>query len=92
VCAANCLHACFRETEVLHLTLLNELFHGSGNVFDGHVRVNSVLIVKIDDVSLEPLERALDRLLDVLGPAVQGVPLAPSSGFGAQPNLVAITT
>src|SRR5436309_2216697 len=74
--ATDCLHACFRKAEVLHLTLLNELLHRSGNVFDRHVRVDAVLIVQIDDVSLEPLERALGRFLDVLWPAIEGSPLA----------------
>ena len=61
---------------MLHLTLLNQVLHRSGDVFDGHVRVNSVLVVEINDVSLEPLERALGCFLDVLWPAIEGSPLA----------------
>ena len=56
------LHACFRKTEVLHLALLDQVFHGSGDVFDGHVRINPVLIEEIDDIGLEPLEGGLGDL------------------------------
>ena len=76
VCAADGLHARFGKSEVLHLALLDQVLHGSGHVFDRHVRVDAVLIEQVDDVGLEPLERGLDDLLDVLGPAVQGSPLA----------------
>src|SRR6266478_4468964 len=74
--ATNRLHACFRQAEVLHPTLLNQLLHRSGNIFDGHVRVDAVLVVQIDDVRLEPLERAFGRFLDVLWLAIQSSPLA----------------
>ena len=69
--ATDGLHACFRKAEVLDLALLNQLLHRSRHVFDRHVRVNPVLIEQIDGIDLEPLERALDGLLDVLRPAVQ---------------------
>src|SRR6266403_3921607 len=71
VCATDCLHPCFRKPEVLHLALLDQVFHGSRHVFDGHVRVNTVLVEEIDDLGPEPLERSLGDLLDVRGPAIQ---------------------
>ena len=61
---------------MLHLTLLNQLYHRSCYILDRHDRDNAVLIVQIDDVGLEPLERALDCLLDVLWLAIEGIPLA----------------
>ena len=70
VCAADRLYPCFRESEVLHFALLNQLFHRSRNVFDRHIGVNAVLIEQIDDIGLESLERALGGFLDVLWPAV----------------------
>jgi hypothetical protein len=71
VCATDRLHACFRKAEVLNLIFLNQVLHRPRNVFDWHVRVNAVLIEQINGVDLEPLERALGGLLDVLRPAVQ---------------------
>src|SRR5438128_3506280 len=74
--ATDRLRACFRKAEVLHLALLNQVLHRSCYILDRHARVNSVLVVQIDDVGLEPLERALGRFLDVLWPTIQGSPLA----------------
>ena len=69
--AADGLHAGFGQAEVLHLALLNQFLHRARHVFDGHVRVNPMLIEQINRLDLEPLERAFDGLLDVLRPAVQ---------------------
>src|SRR6478672_1591735 len=63
VCPTDRLHACFRKAEVLDLTLLDQILHRAGDVFDRHVRVNSMLIEQVDDIDSEPLERALDGLL-----------------------------
>ena len=71
VSAANRLHPGFRKAEVLDLALLNQLLHRAGDVFDRHIRIDAVLIEEIDRIDLEPLERALGDLLDVLRPAVQ---------------------
>src|SRR5260370_35507398 len=64
VCATDGLHAGFREPEVLHLALLDEVFHGSGAVFDRHVGIYAVLVEQIDNIGLEALERCLSDLLD----------------------------
>src|ERR1700683_3020122 len=69
--AADRLHARFRESEVLHLALLDQIFYRSRSVFDGDVGVDAVLIEQIDDVGLEALERGFCDLLDVLWPAVE---------------------
>src|SRR6266849_3820761 len=71
VCSTDCLDAGFRKAEMLHLAFLNQLLHRSRHVFDWHARVNPVLIEQVDCLHLEPLERALDSLLDMLWPAVQ---------------------
>ena len=91
--ATDRLHARFGEAEVLDLASLNQILHRSRHVFDRHVRVDAVLIEQVDGVDLEPLERALGDLLDVLRPAVQAGPAARRrSGSSSNPNLVAITT
>ena len=92
--AADGLHARFGEAEVLDLAFLNQFLHRARHVFDGHVRVDAVLIEQVDDVDLEPLERAFDGLLDVLRPAVQARRTRPRDRLPlrSNPNLVAITT
>src|SRR5213594_123911 len=60
----------FGHAEVLHLALRNQFLDRSRHVFDRHVWVDAVLIIEIDDVGPEPFQRALDALLDALGPAV----------------------
>ena len=69
--ATDGLDACFREAEVLHLALVNEVLHGSRDVFDGDVGINTVLIVEIDGIDPKPLERSFGGLPDVLWPAIQ---------------------
>jgi hypothetical protein len=64
------LCACLRKAEVLNLALLDQVLHGSRYVFDRHVRIKTVLIGQIDDIDLEPLERGVGDLLDVLESAV----------------------
>jgi hypothetical protein len=60
--AADRLHARFGKAEVLDLAFLNQILHRARHVFDRHVRVNPMLIEQVDDIHLEPLERALDGL------------------------------
>ena len=56
---------------MLHLTFLDQVLDGSGHIFDRHIGVNAMLIEEIDDIDPEPLQRALDGLLDVLGLTIQ---------------------
>ena len=60
----------------LTLPCLDQLLHRPRDVLDGHVRVDAVLIEQVDGVDVEPLERRLRDLLDVLGPAVEARLLA----------------
>src|SRR5258708_30158829 len=71
MCATYSLHSCFRQAKVLHLACVNQFLHRAGYVFDRYVRINPMLIQEINCADLEPLERALDCMLDVLRPAVQ---------------------
>ena len=56
---------------MLDFPFLNQVLHRSRHVLDGHVRVNPVLVEKVDDVGSEPLERGLGHLLDMFGATVQ---------------------
>ena len=90
--ATDRLRSCFGKAEVLDLAFLNQVLHRSRHVFDRHVRVDTVLVEQIDGVDLEPLERGLGDLLDVLRPAIQAEPRVPRWDRSSKPNLVAITT
>src|SRR5208337_1234817 len=68
--ATNRLDARFGEAEVPDLALLNEVLHGSGDVFNRHVGIDAVLIEEVDDIGLESFQRGLADLADVLGPAI----------------------
>src|SRR2546425_6393374 len=71
MCAADRLHSRFGKSEVLDLAFPDQVLHRSRDVFDRHIRVDTVLVEEIDEVGLQSLERALDALLDVLGPTVR---------------------
>src|SRR5215475_12710837 len=69
------------------LALLNQFLHRSGDVFDRRVRVDAVLIEKIDGLDPEPLERGLGDLLYMLRPAVEPYPTRLSVGLEFEPEL-----
>jgi hypothetical protein len=71
VCPANRVYACLRKAEVLDLACLNQFPHSSGDILDWDVRIDTMLVVKIDCIDPKPLERALSGLFDVFGPAIQ---------------------
>lgn len=56
---------------MIHLPLLNQILYRARDVFDGHVGVNPMLIQQVNHIDLQPLQRALDGLLDVRRPPVQ---------------------
>jgi hypothetical protein len=71
MCSPDCLRACFREPEVLDLALLDQISYRTRNLFNGHVRVDAMLIEKVDRFDAEPLQRTFYSLPDVVGPAAQ---------------------
>src|SRR5690349_9578313 len=60
----------FREPEVQHLALGDELGHGSRGVFDGGATVYAVLVVEVDVVGAQAIQRTLDCGTNVCGAAV----------------------
>jgi hypothetical protein len=50
---------------------LDQILHRPRHVFDRHVRIDAVLVVEVDAVGLQPRERGLGDLPDVLRPAVK---------------------
>jgi hypothetical protein len=69
-CAADRLHAGFRQAEVLDLAFLNQILHRPRHLFDWHVRVHTVLIEQIDDIGLESLECGIGHIFDVRRSAI----------------------
>jgi hypothetical protein len=71
--AADGLGAGFGEAEVPDLAGGDEVFDGSGDVFDGDVGVDAVLVEEVDGVDVEALERGVGDLADVVGLAVEAL-------------------
>src|SRR5580692_12862632 len=61
---------------MFHLAGLDEIFHCAGNVFDWNFEIDAMLVVEIDMVGLQALERFVADLLDVIGMAVERAPLS----------------
>ena len=59
-----------RTGQVADLSLLDQLGHGADRFLDGNRAIHPMLVVEIDVVDAESLERAIARLPHVLGPAV----------------------
>ena len=49
------------QPDVQDLSLGHQFGEGADGVLDGSVRVDAVLVVEVDAVGSEPLQRALDR-------------------------------
>ena len=57
------------QTEVSDLAGVDELLDGAGDLLDGDVRVDTVLVEQVDRVGAQATQRALDGGADVVGPA-----------------------
>jgi hypothetical protein len=60
---------------------LNEVLYGTRDFFDRYRGIHTMLIIEIDGIHPEPLERTFDRLLDMLRTAIQADPTRTSVGF-----------
>ena len=89
--AAERLDARLRQAEVPDLALGDQVVDGAGHILDRHVRIDPVLVKEVDRLDAEALQRAVDRLADALGPAVDAPVLARLESI-SKPNLVAMTT
>src|SRR4029077_3916094 len=70
------LRARLGKPEMLDLPFPDEVRHRARDIFDRHVWIDAVLVEEIDAVDLEPLERSVGHLLDVLRSAIEA-PLPP---------------
>src|ERR1700756_3424469 len=85
VCTANRLGTGLGQTEVLYLSLLDQFLHGSRNIFNRHVRVDTMLIQKVDGVDVQSAQGCIRDLPDVVGPAVETI--ASAVGIDPEPKL-----
>ena len=83
----NRLRARLRQSEVLHLSRLNQLLHRAGYILNRHLRVHAMLIEQIDYIRLQPLQRGIRHLLDALRSAVQSLPPRAAVGVQIEPEL-----
>src|SRR3954454_6614238 len=67
---ADRLGAGLGQSDMAHLAFGDQLAQRADRLFDGRVRVDAVLVVEVDVVGAEPLERAFDRGLHIVGAAV----------------------
>ena len=90
--ASNGACACFRQPEVLDLAFANQALHGTRDVFDGDVRINTVLVEEVDPIGLEPFQPGLSNLADVRrASADTSSPLVPNRRFCIPCSFVTIT-
>ena len=71
---------------MLDLALLDKVLNRAGDILDRHVRVDPMLVEKVDGVDVEPLEGRFGDLLDVLRPAIQAATLL-AVGVDLEPEL-----
>ena len=91
---ANGLRRRLAEAQVFYLSLLHQLRHGADGVFNGDVRIDAVLVVEVNVVDPQSLERAFAGHAHMLRPAVDAasalaVCTTHESKFGGDIHLVA---
>ncbi len=59
---------------MLHLALLDQLFHRPGDLLHGHVGVDAVLVEKVDPVGPQARQRRVRHGPDAFGPTVLAEP------------------
>ncbi len=84
-----------REAQVTNLALRHQLRHGPDRVLDGNLEVDSVQIIKVDDVDLKSPQARLAGLLNVARAGVEAASggagrVLGKSEFGGQHESVAL--
>jgi hypothetical protein len=83
--AADRLHSRFREAEVFDLARLYQFFHRPCNILDRKVRIDPMLIKKVDAVGVQPLQRRGPERLPRSAPIVRFSPV-----FGGNSHQIAL--
>src|SRR5262249_60225965 len=84
----------FRQPEVPNLPGGDELCHRAHRVLDRQVGIRSVLVVEVDVIDAEPLQRRVARAAYILRSAIDGtkaavVGTAPAAELRREPHLFA---
>src|SRR5882724_5742306 len=80
------LRSGFRQPEMPDFACVDQVFHRTGDLLDGDVRIDPVLIEQVDAVGPESLERGLGDLSDVVRAAVEP-PLLARRGVNIEAEL-----
>ncbi|GBF27238.1 hypothetical protein MnTg02_02285 [bacterium MnTg02] len=67
---ANGLHPCFRQSQMTNLTFVLELHHRADRIFDWHIGIYAMNVVKINHVNAEPFQTCFASLNNIVRPAV----------------------
>ena len=89
--AADRLGAGLRQADVQHLALGHQLGERADGLLDRRVRVDAVLVVEVDAVGPEPLQRALRPRSRMFAGLLSSTP-GPPPACETSPNFVATTT
>src|SRR5262252_4668983 len=71
MCSADCSRTNFGQADISDLTCLDQILHGSDGVLYGSLRIEAVLVIKIDVIGSQPPQRTFDRRFDMSGTAVE---------------------
>jgi hypothetical protein len=69
--AAQRFGAGFGQADVAHLALAHQLRHGAHRVLDRRLGIDPVLVVQVDRLDAEPLQRRLAGLANIVRPAAE---------------------
>src|SRR6266404_5497001 len=94
--AANCFRAGFGQSKVPDFALADELRHRADGIFNLRLRIDAMLIVKIDAIDLQPAQTFFARFLHVIRFAVNAEELllhriAQNSKLRRNDNFVAMS-
>ena len=53
---SHCLGTGFRKAPASYFSFLDEIGHSTGDFFNGRVRVDPMLVIKIDVIRMQPFE------------------------------------
>src|ERR1051325_10756498 len=76
VCTTNRCLTCFGESEESDFTCLLQVHHGADCVLDRHGRIDAVLVIHVDGIDAEPLQRSVTGASNVLRRSVDAEPRA----------------
>ena len=90
--AANDINACFGKSEMPDFSGINQIFDRARRFFNRHVRINAVLIKKVNIIGSQTFERSIANFFNMFRSAVQSRVVRLLLALVLKPNFVAMTT